>query len=87
MIYGESACAESSCSSAIKDGQEENISRTETDFMDGSSIISPVFTTWLTLFALFMCNSAADFISAFLVRSAHLSSRGTFVELLRHDIS
>ena len=75
MIYGENACPESSCGAAI-DGQEINTPSAQSDMIDGRSIISPVFTTWLTLFALFMCNSAADFVSAFLVRSAHLSSRG-----------
>jgi hypothetical protein len=38
--------------------------------------ISPVFTTWLTMFFLFICNSSADFVAAYCVRSATSSRIG-----------
>lgn len=40
--------------------------------MDG--YISPVFTTWLTLFFLFLCNSFADFVAAYFVRCSTVST-------------
>ena len=38
-----------------------------------NGIISPVFTTWLTLFALLVCNSIADLVSNSYVRSAYFT--------------
>jgi len=69
MIYGDmSVEEETGLGDALVQREDQNYMK--------NGVISPVFTTWLTLFALIICNSLADFASAYCVKSAYYRPRG-----------